>query len=144
MAVYGISSIAATSVVFLGRGPLPLGDALLIALGLVPMPLFLTLRAVIPTSRFLSGLREGGMAYDVLVDEVDWFGDRRLVVRAEGDEWHIVTRNRASIHLEVRGPRMPKRVEVRGEWRRAGRIAAMVGAVVPIRKTAKLAPTTRL
>lgn len=126
MVTYGAASVAATALMFFDRGPISLGSATLFALGAVPMPLFLTLRGVLPSARFLAGLRDGGLRYQIVSDQVGWFGDRRLTVRTEAGFWHIHTRNGGTLELQVRGPHMPRRHDVRGDWRRSGMLAAKV------------------
>lgn len=127
MATYGLASIAVTSLLpLLGSAQLGPAQATLLALAFVPMPLFLTLRGVLPGTRFLTGMRDGGLRYEVLSDDVGWFGDRQVRIRTAEGEWFLVSRNGREVALHVRGPHLPRRAEFRGDWRRAGRLAATV------------------
>lgn len=87
----------------------------------------LSWRATRPGARFLAGLRDARVRYHVVTDAVGWWGDRYLQVRTEDGDWHLHTRGGVDATLRVRGPNVA-RAELRGEWRRAGRIAATVMA----------------
>ena len=107
--------------------------SVLVALPLAVAPLVVLVSVLGPVhaGRFLRGLRDAGEVVEVERDEVDWVGERTLVVRGATGRWRIVGVGGKAPHVRVLGPgdAFPWRVE--GNERRAAREAvdrAAVGA----------------
>lgn len=120
---YLLYSGIAFSFVVLLKGVEP-GVAALLTLLSSPLVLMIALRSALPPSSFVRGLRERGTPVEVVSDEVLWFGERRMVVRAPEGLWRLECWSGKTVRLLVRGPGMRRKEEVCGSPRHAGRAAA--------------------
>jgi hypothetical protein len=137
VAVWAGTSAAANALVLLGGGAhveavafvaLPLAAAALLGL--------IVVRGALLPMRYLQGLREGAGDIEVLEDELEWFGGRRIVARAAGGRWVLESVSGAkSAALFVQEPGMEEPAPMRGraheEGRKAGERARAGGLTSP-------------
>jgi hypothetical protein len=106
------------------------GGARVEAAGYVALPLTLGAllglvvgRAIWLPARFLAGMREAGPV-EVLEDEVEWIGGRRIVAKVGASTWTLESTSGAkNALLFVQGPGMDAPKMVRGNLRAEGRKA---------------------
>lgn len=94
-----------------------------VTLWLTPFTLLSYAVGALPVRRFLGGMRDAGVHYDVVSDRINWFGDRTTVVHTLDGQWLLATdANFRHASLYVTNPRGAKR-RVRWSARKAGRRA---------------------